>query len=210
MQGRDVLHQAEERIGADLEKVRQQKIVERMQFEKQIEEFNQKELLKVMHKKEMLNANKDYWSQQIKWNEARKVQSKVIDLNGGIQPTFLKKMFKYQEQLDIKKDESITENIPVHEVAASRQQRSRMYTNANDVNSEIKNQIEEAELKRKLEKMKDIEIGREMAERAEENVRQEYEFKQLKKNKERELMVKHWDEQVKLKQNEELVNRIFQ
>ena len=94
MQGRDVLHQAEERIGADLEKVRQQKIVERMQFEKQIEEFNQKELLKVMHKKEMLNANKDYWSQQIKWNEARKVQSKDIDLNGGIQPTFVKKVLQ--------------------------------------------------------------------------------------------------------------------
>ena len=44
-----------------------------MQFEKQIEDFNQKELLKVLHKKEMLNANKDYWNQQIKWNEARRV-----------------------------------------------------------------------------------------------------------------------------------------
>lgn len=63
MKGRDVLHLAEERIGQDLEKVRQQKIVERMEFEKQIEDFNQKELLKVLHKKEMLNANKDYWNQ---------------------------------------------------------------------------------------------------------------------------------------------------
>jgi hypothetical protein len=85
----------------------------------------------------MLNANKDYWNQQIKWNEARKVQNKVIDLNGGIQPTFLKKIFKYQEQLDIKKDENITENLPVHEVAASRQQRSRMYTNQTEVKNEI-------------------------------------------------------------------------
>ena len=87
----------------------------------------------------MLNANKDYWNQQIKWNEAKRVQSKVIELNGGNQPTFLKKMFKYQEQLDIKKDENITENIPVHEVAMSRQQRSRMYTNMTDVKNEIKN-----------------------------------------------------------------------
>ena len=90
-----MLHQAEERVGQDLEKIRQQKIVERMQFEKQIEDFNQKELLKLLHKKEMLNANKDYWNQQIKWNEAKKVQTKVVDLSGGIQPTFLKKMFKY-------------------------------------------------------------------------------------------------------------------
>lgn len=142
-----------------------------MQFEKQIEDFNQKELLKVLHKKEMLNANKDYWSQQIKWNEAKRVQSKVIELNGGNQPTFLKKMFKYQEQLDIKKDENITENIPVHEVAMSRQQRSRMYTNMTDVKNEIKNQIEETNIKKKIEKMKDLEIGREMAARAEENVR---------------------------------------
>lgn len=82
-----------------------------------------------MHKQEMLAANKDYWQQQIKWNEAKRVQSKVIDLNGGIQPAFLKKMFKYQEQLDIKKDDNITESLPVHEVAMSRQQRSRMYTN---------------------------------------------------------------------------------
>ena len=40
MQGSSVLHQAEERIGQNLEKIRQTKIIERMQFEKQIEDFN--------------------------------------------------------------------------------------------------------------------------------------------------------------------------
>lgn len=79
----------------------------------------------------------------------------------------------------------------------------------NDVKDEIKNQIEETNIKRKLEKMKDIEIGKEMAARAEENVRQEYEFMQLKKDRAKELMKKHWDEQIHLKKNEELVNRIF-
>lgn len=47
--------------------------------------------------------------------------------------------------------------------------------------------------------MKDIEIGKEMAARAEENVRQEFQFMQLKKERTKELMKKHWDEQMKLK-----------
>ena len=120
LKGTEIRFQAEERVGHHLERVRQAKIIERMEFEKQIEDFNQKELLKILQKKEMLNANKDYWKQQIKWNEARRVQSKVIELNAGNQPTFLKKMFKYQEQLDIKKDETITDTLPVHETPTSR------------------------------------------------------------------------------------------
>lgn len=123
-------------------------------------------MLKLLHKKEMLNANKDYWEQQIKWNEAKKVQSKVIDLNGGTQPYFLKKMFKIHEQLDIKKDENITETLPVQEIAVSRQQRSRMLTNKNDVLNQIMNQIEEVQVKKQIEKMKDLEIGKELAAQA--------------------------------------------
>ena len=69
-----------------------------------------------------------------------------------------------------------------------------MYTNMTDVKNEIKNQIEETNLKRNIEKMKDIEIGLEMAARAEENVRQEYEFMSLKKERTTALMKKHWDE----------------
>ena len=97
----------------------------------------------------------------------------------------------------------------MHEVPGSREQRSRMYTNMNDIKAEIKNQIEEVNVKRQLEKLKDLEIGRDMAARAEENVRQEYEFVNLKKERAKALMTKHWDEQIKLKQNEALVNRIF-
>ena len=76
------------------------------------------------------------------------MQSKVIELNGGNQPTFLKKMFKYQEQLDIKKDENIGESLPIQEVAMSRQQRSRMFNNKSDVQNEIMNQIEETQIKK--------------------------------------------------------------
>ena len=48
----DVVNEAEERVGMKLERERQQKILERIEFEKQIEVFNQKELLKAMKRKE--------------------------------------------------------------------------------------------------------------------------------------------------------------
>lgn len=31
----------------------------------------------------MLKANQEFWQQQIKWNDAKKVQAKIIDLTGG-------------------------------------------------------------------------------------------------------------------------------
>lgn len=37
--GREVIHAAEERVGEMLEKTRQEKIIERLEFEKQIEQF---------------------------------------------------------------------------------------------------------------------------------------------------------------------------
>lgn len=57
MQEIDVVNDAEERVGVKLERERQQKIVERIEFEKQIELFNQKELLKAMKRKEEQQAN---------------------------------------------------------------------------------------------------------------------------------------------------------
>lgn len=48
-------------------------------------------------------------------------------------PPFLKKMFKYQEQLDINEDSDVASTLPTREVARSRQQRSRMFTNKGDV-----------------------------------------------------------------------------
>ena len=83
-----------------------------MEFEKQIESFTQKELLKEMQKKEMLKANKQYWEQQIKWNDAQKQQAKKLEQHGGTQPLFIKKMFKYAEQLDVKKDQDIENHLP--------------------------------------------------------------------------------------------------
>lgn len=77
-------------------------------------------MMKTLQQKEKVRANEDYWRQQMKWNEARKLQSKLIDLSGGTQPYFLTKMFKYQEQLDVKKDSDIGSNLPLDEVARSR------------------------------------------------------------------------------------------
>lgn len=56
-----VLSQQEERIGEQLERQRQNKILERIEFEKQTELFNQKELIKALQRKEILKANQNAW-----------------------------------------------------------------------------------------------------------------------------------------------------
>ena len=58
-----------------------------------------------------------------------------------------------------------------------------MFANMTEVKDEIANQIEAANIKKKVEKMQDLEIGIEMAEAAEENDRQEYEFMTLKQER---------------------------
>ena len=67
----EIFEQAEERLGVELERARQAKIMERLEFEKQIQNFNQKELLKVLMRKEAQEANKDYWNQQIEQTKAK-------------------------------------------------------------------------------------------------------------------------------------------
>ncbi len=58
-----------------------------------------------------------------------------------------------------------------------------MFANMTEVKDEIANQIEAANIKKKVEKMQDLEIGIEMAEAAEENARQAYEFMTLKQER---------------------------
>ena len=52
-------------------------------------------------------------------------------------------------------------------------------------------------------------MGIVMAKKAEANLADQTEFFKQKKAKAQEVMKKQWDEQLKLKNNEELVNRIF-
>ena len=78
-----------------LERERQQKIVERVEFEKQIELFNQKELLKAMKRKEEKVANQEYWKMQVKEAKGRSEMNKIIEASGGVQADFLTKMFKF-------------------------------------------------------------------------------------------------------------------
>ena len=69
-----------------------------------------------------------------------------------------------------------------------------MFANMSEVKDEIANQIEASNIRKKVEKMQDLEIGIEMAAAAEENARQEYEFMTLKKERETKLMKQQWDE----------------
>lgn len=122
------------------------------------------------------------------------MQAKLVDLGSGTMPPFLKKMFKYQEQLDIHEDSDVASTLPAHEVARSRQQRSRMFVNKVDVKSGILGQIEENEIKRKVEKLNEMKMGQEMARDAEARLKYEEEFFKKKKEVAREAMRKHWDE----------------
>jgi isopentenyldiphosphate isomerase len=89
----EVNNEAEERLGIEMERQRQQKILSRIEFEKQIQTFNQKELLKVLMRKEAQEANKDYWDQQISQAKARSTQEKNMFDNGGVAAAFLDKIF---------------------------------------------------------------------------------------------------------------------
>lgn len=61
LQGREVVLQAEERLGKHLESQRQKLIEERKEFEMQQQAFTQKEALKALQKKETMVANREYW-----------------------------------------------------------------------------------------------------------------------------------------------------
>jgi hypothetical protein len=109
-------------------------------------------------------------------------------------PPFLQKMFKYQEQLDINEDSDVASTLPTREVARSRQQRSRMFTNKGDVKEGVLGQIEQNEIKRKVERLNEMKMGQEMARDAEAKLKCEEEFFKQKKEKAKETMRKHWDE----------------
>jgi len=61
LKGREVVQQAEERLGKHLESQRQRLIEERKEFELQQQAFTQKEMLKALQKKETMVANREYW-----------------------------------------------------------------------------------------------------------------------------------------------------
>ena len=84
-----------------------------------------------------------------------------------------------------------------------------MLVNKDEVKNELLQQIKEKENKKKQDEDHDKEVGRKMAELAEKQLAGEEEFMSAKRNKAKEVMKKQWDEQLKLKSNEEMVGRIF-
>ena len=86
---------------------------------------------------------------------------------------------------------------------------SRMQIDRKKVKYEILKQIEHNKFKKKKEKLIDEVIGQHMNQSAEEQLRQEQAFLYDKKVKTKEVMTKNWDEQLRTRNNEEIVNRIF-
>lgn len=79
------------------------------------------------------------------------------------------------------KDEDVSNTLPTGEVARSRQQRSRMYVNHKAVKSSILDQIEENDIKKKVDKLHDLKLGQEMALDANNKLQYEEEFFRQKK-----------------------------
>lgn len=71
-------------------------------------------------------------------------------------------------------------------------------------------QIEEKDIKQKVEKLNDLKMGQEMNEDAAQRLTFEDEYRKVKRDKAIEAMNKCWDTQVSVKRNMDLVENIFQ
>ena len=131
-------------------------------------------------------------------------------MQGGTQPHFLTKIFKFQEQLDIKKDSDIGDTLPLDQVDGDRQQRSRMHAGNKDLQDHLLKQIEMKDIKQKVEKLNDLKMGQEMNAEADERLKYEVEYRKAKKVKATVAMKRTWDTQVAVKKNMNLVENIFQ
>ena len=77
------------------------------------------------------------------------------------------------------------------------------------VKYEILKQIEHNKFKKQKEKLIDKVIGQHMIQSAEETLAEHERFLLDKKSKTKDVMRSNWDEQLRTRNNEEIVNRIF-
>ena len=86
---------------------------------------------------------------------------------------------------------------------------SRMQIDRKKVKYEILKQIEHNKFKKQKEKLIDKVIGQHMIHSAEETLAEHERFLLDKKSKTKDVMKSNWDEQLRTRNNEEIVNRIF-
>tara|TARA_B110000285_G_C14938689_1_gene520897 strand:+ start:483 stop:845 length:363 start_codon:yes stop_codon:yes gene_type:complete len=86
---------------------------------------------------------------------------------------------------------------------------SRMKVDHKKIQQDIKSQIEHNNNVKVELKLKDIEFGKKMTNNALASLEGEDQFNSIKKMKAREIMTKQWGEQQQVKNNEEVVERIF-
>lgn len=73
------------------------------------------------------------------------------------------------------------------------------------IQQDIRSQIELNNSKKIKQKLEDLEVGKRMTNNALASLEGEDQFNRIKKVKAREIMTKQWDEQQKIKINEEVV-----
>ena len=129
----------------------------------------------------------------------------MIEDAGGTQAAFVTRMFKHQER-ELKKDDA----TPVEEIREkSKAQITRMKHYLDEVKGGLSQQIEGNKKKRIDEKEADKELGKIMVEKAFESIADEERFVKIKKERATDILRKQWAEQIKLKSNEQLVDKIF-
>ena len=114
-------------------------------------------MIKALQRKDLQIANKEYWDQQIKWASTTKEQDKIIDLRGGTQANFLKKIFKHNAITDKKVQRGVFAEPPTkkadgedsEELSMDDKPKSRLQFNADEVKDFLQNQIKQNEAKKK-------------------------------------------------------------
>lgn len=86
---------------------------------------------------------------------------------------------------------------------------SRMQIDRKKVKYEMLKQIEHNKFKKKKEKLIDLVIGEHMIQNAESVLIEQEKFIEDKKFKAKKVMRENWDEQLRTRNNEEIVDRIF-
>ena len=97
LQGREVVLQAEERLGQQLESQRQRLVEERKEFEHQQQAFTQKEVLKALQKKETMVANREYWEAQADERQRQRGADRSFELYAPYKYQVLEKIFRYND-----------------------------------------------------------------------------------------------------------------
>ena len=117
-----------------------------MEFEDQIEQFNQKELIRELKKQANFKLNRDIWEKQERQNKAKRKHQKELDQVGGKEPLFLSKIIKNSEVNDVDKHIKGEDILKISPPGSANQQtmaKSKMQYSKKGIQNELVHQMEQ-------------------------------------------------------------------